>query len=211
MKKASSLAVFVGLAITLVACGADRSPTVAASATTTQHTIGGVCCANPHGETETPDAPVTRDSALPVGTTPPPGSTACQSDDLKVQSAFSVPVHDGPGLFVRIFNVGDQCWLDGRPKVSLHAKDGDWRDFRYVAERGSTTNGPEWTGEFDPSLTAVVVFGAAAPMNLPPTTYDALRLTLPNEGGQLEFAGATITLTTDELSVYPFEADSQDE
>ena len=63
---------------------------------------------------------------------------------------------------------------------------------------------------FDPNLTGVVVFGQSAPGDLPPTKFDALRLTLPNSGGELEYEGASITLTTNELSVYPIEADSQD-
>jgi hypothetical protein len=113
-------------------------------------------------------------------------------------------------LFVRIFNHGSTCWLDGYVKVSLRPNEGAWRDFLYVAEKGPTTNGPDWTGHFDPTLTGVVVFGQASEGDQPPTEYDALRLTLPNSGGDLVFEGASITLTSDELTVYPIEADSQD-
>lgn len=182
-----------------------------AGTSTTKAAVEDVCCGSPNGDTEAPDARVTNASpVLPAPAPPPAGSAACRSDDLSIQSAFGVPVHDGPGLFLRIFNHGRSCWLDGYVKVSLRGQGGGWRDFLYVSEKGTTTNGPEWTGQFDPKLTGVVVFGQAAPGDLPPTTYDALRLTLPNSGGVLEFAGPSITLTTDELSVYPIEADSQD-
>lgn len=149
-------------------------------------------------------------ATLPDGSPPRDGLAACTSEHLTVQSASFVPVGDAPGLFVRILNTGRACWLDGHPKVSLRDEAGNWRDFTYDAVAGSTTNGPEWTGVFDPSLVGVVVFGERAPRQATPTSYDALRLTLPNGGGVLELDGVRTSTTADVLTVYPFEADSQD-
>ena len=196
--------------LALAGCGDESAPTVVRAQTSTSG-VRPVCCANPHGEIETPDAPVTRGSPLlPSAPAPPEGAVPCHAADLNIQSAFGVPVHDRPGLFVRIFNRASSCWLDGYFKVSLRSQSGSWRDFLYVAEQGSTTNGPEWTGIFDPKLVGVVVFGEAEPSDGPATTYDALRLTLPNDGGTLEYGGIDLQLRSEVLSVYAIEADSQD-
>jgi prepilin-type processing-associated H-X9-DG protein len=113
-------------------------------------------------------------------------------------------------LFVRLFNHAGVCWLDGHVKVSLRDDRGSWRDFTYRLAKGPTTNGPDWTGSFDPALVGVVVFGEASPVDATPTPYHGLRLALPNGGGILQFDSAEISLTSDVLTVHPIEADSQD-
>lgn len=111
---------------------------------------------------------------------------------------------------MRLFNRGDVCWLDGRLRVSLRDRRGTWNDLAYRLGEGPTTNGPTWTGRFDPALVGVVVFGESTPGASRRTTYDGLRLTLPNGGGVLEHEGIEMTLSSEELTVYPIEADSQD-
>lgn len=62
---------------------------------------------------------------------------------------------------------------------------------------------------FTPDLTAVttIEFG---PSVGEPRQFDALRLTLPNDAGDIELDGLDLTVEADTVTVTPFEADSQD-
>jgi hypothetical protein len=185
------------MAVLLIgACGSDGDETVARAETTSST-----------AETTSTTLP---EASLPDGSPAPADLEPCRAEDLAVQTAFGVPVGQGPGLFVRLFNQGGVCWLDGHVKVSLRDDRGSWRDFTYRLANGRTTNGPDWTGSFDPALVGVIVFGEVSPVDATPTPYHGLRLTLPNGGGILQFDSAEISLTSDVLTVHPIEADSQD-
>ncbi|MCU1377851.1 MAG: hypothetical protein JWN29_834, partial [Acidimicrobiales bacterium] len=129
---------------------------------------------------------------------------------LTIQTAFpTLTTAGGAGLFVRIFNTGQSCWLDGHPGVSLRTAKGDWTTLRLRPSDAVATNGPPWTGVFDPSLVGVVVFGQQPDANGSAVRYSALRLLLPNGGGSLEHK-IGVTFNSPELTVQAFEADSQD-
>lgn len=138
---------------------------------------------------------------LPSGPLPPDGTPLCGPDDLEIVSAS--------GMFVRIF-ASRVCWLAGYPAVSLRDESGNWVAFRGTGRKHLVTNGPTWTGLFEDGWTAVTTIEFGPPTGEEPRPFDALRLTLPNDAGDIELDGLDLTVEADTVTVTPFEADSQD-
>lgn len=96
-----------------------------------------------------PDEPVMRDPIL----TPPDGVPACRAGDIEFNSGADM------GLwFLMFFNrSGQRCSLVDYPALQGRDADGVWRDLPTLRSPGSSyTDGPAWTGSFDPRYTAVL-------------------------------------------------------
>jgi hypothetical protein len=155
---------------------------------------------------------LTQPAVLPDGSPPPPGQHACAASELNLYNTFGTLTPERSiGLFVMIARTGlEPCWLDGHPGISLRTPEGIWTTFALHPSNLVVTNGPHWTGVFDPSLTGVVVFGSSVPSGTS-QRYTALRLVLPNQGGTLEDDRIDLTLTSADLTAHAFEADSRDQ
>lgn len=154
---------------------------------------------------------VTETSASP----PAPGDRVCTDKDIVIQGAFVAPLSDEPepGLLIRIFRSGNgSCWLAGYPEIQLRTEKGIWQSFAQEKRQGGpVTNGPEWSGVFTPDLVAVTTAARSAEKtSAPAERYNAVRVRLPHDGGELTAEGFNLELATSTLVVSAFEADSQD-
>jgi hypothetical protein len=137
----------------------------------------------------------------------PAGTTLCQSGELEVAP--------GPSLsLIRLFNrSGRACGLAGY--VSVYGLvGGQWSRVESVPLGTSVTNGPRWTGVFDPNLTAVISVDPAPAFDCVATSarshYTGLRLALPGNAGTIDIDSIAFDVTNCPVSVSPVEADSQD-
>ena len=137
----------------------------------------------------------------------PPGTTLCRASDLEVAPGSSL-------LLIRLFNrSGTSCGLAGY--VSVYGRvDGQWSLVESVPLGTSVTNGPRWTGVFDPNLTVVISVDPTPAFDCVATSarshYTGLRLALPRNAGTIDIDTIAFDVTNCPVSVSPVEADSQD-
>jgi hypothetical protein len=137
----------------------------------------------------------------------PPGTTLCRASDLEVAPGSSL-------LLIRLFNrSGTSCGLAGY--VSVYGRvDGQWSLLESVPLGTTVTNGPRWTGVFDPNLTAVISVDPTPAFDCVATSarshYTGLRLALPRGAGTIDIDTIQFDVSNCPLSVSPVEADSQD-
>jgi hypothetical protein len=136
----------------------------------------------------------------------------CAGADLEIQSVQPVPNRysvNGSALFIRAFNVSKRaCAIAGVPGIELR-RDGKWIRFGPIPDNQPATNGPPWTGSFDPSLVGVLLVSGPTGAPGDAVTYDALRIVLPN-GDKVEHAGIEFRIAGDAILMTPWGADSQD-
>jgi hypothetical protein len=167
-----------------------------------------------------PPASVPATSSSTIGPTPrdadangpalevPTGTALCQADELEVAP--------NPALqLIRLFNrSGRSCGLAGFVSVYGRIAAGPWRAVKSVPFGTRVTNGPRWTGVFDPNLTAVISIepapAAGCVARSAPTHFTGLRLTLPRDAGTIDIDTIQFEVTNCPLAVSPVEADSQD-
>ncbi|MDQ1475299.1 MAG: hypothetical protein QOE62_528 [Actinomycetota bacterium] len=137
----------------------------------------------------------------------PPGTRLCRASDLEVAPGSSL-------LLIRLLNRGGtSCGLAGY--VSVYGRvDGQWSLLESVPLGTTVTNGPRWTGVFDPNLTAVISVDPTPAFDCVATSarshYTGLRLALPRGAGTIDIDTIQFDVSNCPLSVSPVEADSQD-
>ena len=138
----------------------------------------------------------------------PTGTTLCRAAELEVAPNPTLAL-------IRLFNrSGRPCGLAGFVSVYGRVAAGPWRAVKSVPLGTTVTNGPRWTGVFEPNLTAVIsiepVPAADCVANSAPTHFTGLRLALPHDVGTIDIDTIQFEVTNYPLAVSPVEADSQD-
>ena len=124
--------------------------------------------------TSTTTPGVTREPILVAA----PGVPVCQAGGIRLLS--------GGADFMRFANTARQpCALLDQPGIEGRVGDGPWEPMavRYVRQR-SYTDGPDWTGVFDPQYVAILAAitdvpgsdGTCAAGTAPPRRYTAVRV-----------------------------------
>ena len=167
-----------------------------------------------------PPASVPATSSSTIGRTPraadengpalevPTGTTLCRAGELEVAPNPTLQL-------IRLFNrSGRPCGLAGFVSVYGRIGAGPWQAVKSVPFGTTVTNGPRWTGVFDPNLTAVISIGPAPAAECvassAPTHFTGLRLALPRDAGSIDIDTIQFEVTNCPLEVSPVEADSQD-
>ncbi|MEY2421573.1 MAG: hypothetical protein QOI95_1640 [Acidimicrobiaceae bacterium] len=139
----------------------------------------------------------------------PPGVTPCRSDQLEVASG------NDPNLLRFVNRSGGPCGLAGYATVLGKSSTGGFQPVPTSPLPFAATNGPRWTGVFEPNLVAVVSLRPSTETSCAvaaiPAHFTALRLVLPGGTGTIDFDGLAFDTTPCPLQLTPFAADSQDQ
>jgi hypothetical protein len=196
----------IGTAIGLIVVVAIGSAAIAVGSRGENATT--VVGRGPQGGTSAPTSePPTRDPNAPALDIPA-GVIPCRASDLEFAP--------GAGLsLLRFFNrSGRSCGLAGYVTVLGRVVTGQWQLVRTVPLDIAAVTAPRWTGEFEPSLTAVVSIRRAPAAECvdasAATHYNALRLALPGNAGTIDIDSIQFDAGDCPLQVTPFSGDSQD-
>lgn len=201
------------LAVGLIACSctagddtrrADQPGSTTIGSSSTTATPSTTTAVPTTGSTSTPTAPATTRSPNADSLVVPDGVPLCTPADLDPQTSMGL-------FFLRFFNANRRaCGIAGHPTLAgIHA-DGSVVAVTSVPLDLPPTNGPRWTGVFEPGLVMVLSVRVNCPVGAAVSHYDRVRLYLPTDTGWLDLdtpldLGGTCTVRVTYVA-----ADSQD-
>lgn len=157
------------------------------------------------GEPDRPEVPATTTTRSPNADSlvVPDGVALCTPADLDPQTGMGL-------FFLRFFNRDRQaCGIAGYPTLAGISADGSVVPIPREPLDLAPTNGPRWTGVFEPDLVLVLSVRSNCVEGGVVAQYDRVRLYLPNGTGWLDL-DAPIDVGTCPVQITHVAADSQD-